>query len=223
MKKILLIEDRTDRQKDFLDKLDISLDDYSDILNNKIDDKFKECIENIKNDNFDFGLYDVIIAHESIFIDDNRTILSKIENYCKESHKPLILFSGGNSADSFDNSQYQKLTLNSQTLYSQNITIFFDEFKKDNNDIFILQFGTKWRVNILLNGFEILNNFIKENDKERVLLNRFKSYNSEFLNKISSLNIELYDYQIEKNKIYMSEIIKLKDDIYSHIEAMADE
>ena len=45
MRKILLIEDRSHRQKDFLRLSNINLNDYTDILDNKIDNKYEEFIK----------------------------------------------------------------------------------------------------------------------------------------------------------------------------------
>ncbi len=87
MKKILLIEDRVTRQEFFLEKIAINLEEYSDILDNAIDDRYEEVKEQIVHDSFNFGNYDFIISHKSAFESDNALILSKLQNYAKESEK----------------------------------------------------------------------------------------------------------------------------------------
>ena len=117
MRKILLIEDRSHRQKDFLRLSNINLNDYTDILDNKIDNKYEEFIKDIQNDSFDLSIYDVIIAHQSIFINDFKLILGKLKNYCKDNHKKLVLFSGGNETSYIDD-EYEELGLSSEDFYN---------------------------------------------------------------------------------------------------------
>lgn len=222
MRKILLIEDRAYRQNDFLKQIDINLDEYKDILDNKIDDKYIEFIKDIKNNNFDLSIYDVIIAHQSIFINEYKEILGKIKNYCKENNKALVLFSGGNET-SYINDEYEELGLSSEVFYSQNLQLFLDDFRLNNINIRILTYGNRWKLNIMINILEQMNYFIDITSKEKVLHNVFERNNRVFFNNIDTLDINLYQYQKDGNKIYISEIIKLKDDILKHIKEMADE
>jgi hypothetical protein len=224
MKKILLIEDRPKRQKDFMNEVKIDLSDYSDILDNKINDEYNKFIEDIKKDTFDLTQYNIIIVHNSIFLNENSFILGKLKKYCKSTNASLVLFSG-NDDNTYNNEEYEEVGLNSQDLYSKNLELFLNEYKKGNQYILILCYGNKWKANILLNGLEKINIYIVENNiKEKVLLNRFRNYNSEFLNKKDKLNIEFYKYStIHNNKIYLTEIIKFRDNILEHIKEIADE
>lgn len=222
MRKILLIEDRSHRQNNFLEQVNINLDDYKDILDNKIDDKYDEFIKDMQRDNFDLSKYDVIIAHQTIFINEYKLILGKLKSYCKENHKALVLFSGGNG-NSYINNGYEELGLSSEVLYSQNLKLFLDDFKLGNINIRILTYGTRWKLNIMLNILEQMNYFIKTTSKEKVLHNAFEINNRAFFNNIDILNIDLYQYRKEGNKVHLSEIVKLRDDILSHIKEMADE
>ena len=142
MRKILLIEDRSHRQKDFLRLSNINLNDYTDILDNKIDNKYEEFIKDIQNNSFDLSIYDVIIAHQSIFINDFKLILGKLKNYCKDNHKKLVLFSGGNET-SYINDEYEELGLSSEDFYNQNLKLFLENFKQNKINIRILSFGNK--------------------------------------------------------------------------------
>lgn len=222
MRKILLIEDRAYRQNDFLKQININLDEYKDILDNKIDDKYIEFIKDMKNNRFDLSIYDVIIAHQSIFINEYKEILGKIKNYCKENKKALVLFSGGNET-SYMNDEYEELGLSSEVFYSQNLQLFLDDFRLNHINIRILTYGNRWKLNIMINILEQMNYFIDITSKERVLHNVFERNNRVFFNNINTLGIDLYQYKKDGNKIYISEIIKLRDDILKHIKEMADE
>ncbi len=132
MKKILLIEDRVTRQEFFLEEMEINLEDYSNILDNMIDDDYEELKEQILHDSFNFEKYDFIISHKSAFENDNALIISKLQNYAKESEKTLIFFSGGISVNYYNNSEFEFLELNSKTFYSNNLKLFLDSVRLGN-------------------------------------------------------------------------------------------
>jgi len=221
MRKILLLEDRSQRQNDFLKTNNIQLNKYT-VLDNKIDEKFISFMLKIKENEFDLNIYDVIIAHQSIFLNENRDVLGKLQNYCKKHKKALVLFSGGNET-SYNNEDYEKLDLSSEEFYSKNLILFLEDFEKNNINIRILTFGNQWRLNIILSILEEINIFINMNKKEKVLFNSFKQRNRTFFNNIDTLNLELYNYQIVGNKIYLSEIMKLRDSIVTIIKDLVDE
>ena len=221
MRKVLLIEDREQRQKDLLKSSDVSLEKYNDILDNMIENRFKTFIENIRNSSFDLTPYDVIIAHQSIFIEDKREVLSIIKNSCKEGKK-LVLFSGDKEISSYSNSGYEELGLSSKQLYSKNLELFLQECQKGEVNIRILAFGTHWKANIMLNVLEKINLFIETNSDEDI------DYD-EFLNKtgflsIDNIDIELYKMKLDDNWIdNISEIIKLRDSLKTIVEEFANE
>ena len=141
MKKILLIEDRLERQKLFMDDTKIDLTSYSDILDNITDNKYKILLEQLKNDTFNFDAYETIISHKSAFHDDNRSILNKIKNHCKFGEKQLVLFSGGITANYYDNAEYEFMELNSKIFYSNNLKLFLEDARKNKPNLLILSFG----------------------------------------------------------------------------------
>ena len=103
MKKILLIDDRTSRQQQFAEEINLNFDDYQNIIDNCIDEKYNTIYEQFQNDNYDLSNYEVIISHENAFGDNQNVILSKLEKYCKTNNISLVLFSGG-----IDTSSYQE-------------------------------------------------------------------------------------------------------------------
>ena len=123
MKKIALIDDRATRQEHFLEKTGIELDVYSEVLDNFVEERASNLLENILTNSFDLGDYDYIICHKSV--ENNTIVLSNLKNYCKMHGKTLVLFSGGISVNYYDNSEFELLELNSKTLYSHNLPLFF--------------------------------------------------------------------------------------------------
>ncbi len=221
MRKILLIEDRSHRQKDFLRLSNINLNDYTDILDNKIDNKYEEFIKDIQNNSFDLSIYDVIIAHQSIFINDFKLILGKLKNYCKDNHKKLVLFSGGNET-SYINDEYEELGLSSEDFYNQNLKLFLENFKQNKINIRILSFGNKWKLNIILNVLEKISLFIETNNDEDIDYDEF--VNNTKANLLNNLEIKFYQMKIDETWIdSKSEILKLKEDLIEHIKVIADE
>ena len=156
--KIALIEDRVKRQKDFLEKNNINFNSYLDLLDNFIEEKANNLLENIVNDSFDLLEYEIIICHKSVEYDNkNSVIISNLKKYCKFHNKILVLFSGGISVNCYDNSEFEYLELHSKTFYSQNLVLFLESIKTNNEDIMMLCYGEQWRKNIVANVLEKTN------------------------------------------------------------------
>jgi len=221
MKKILLIEDREERQKNLLQLVNINLNKYKNILDNIIEDRFITFIKDINNNSFDFSPYDVIIAHQSIFIEDKRDILSKIRDAC-EKGKRLVLFSGDKEISSYSDSSYEELGLSSKKLYSKNLELFLEAFQKGEINIRIIAFGTHWKANIMLNVLEKINLFIETNSDEDIDYDEFLNTTG-FLS-MNNIDIELYKMKLDDNWVdNISEIIKLRDSLKTIIKELADE
>lgn len=217
MKKILLIEDRPERQKLFMGDTKIDLTSYSDILDNITDNKYKTLLEELKNNTFNFDEYETIISHKSAFDDDNRLILNKIKNHCKASKKQLIFFSGGISANYYDNTEYEFMELNSKVFYSKHLKLFLEDARKNKPNILILSYGNKWKLDTLLNVIEKINYFINTNNEEDILYTEFE--NKTDLNYLS--NFDYYKPKIEDDWIDLEEIKKVKNSIETHIKQEA--
>ena len=160
MKQILLIEDRTRRQQLFSAQTGIKLENFNDILDNRIEDRYDEFLNEILQDNFDLSPYDIIVSHKSAFGDNNGSVLKKLEDHCREYGKSLVLFSGGIVGNYYNNEEYEELGLNSKTFYSQNLTLFLEAVKKQNGNLLMLCYGKEWKLNIMLNVLEHLNRYI---------------------------------------------------------------
>jgi hypothetical protein len=164
VKKILLIEDRYERQYLFRQQTGIDLEKYNNILDNCIEDKYNTFINDILIGDFNLGAYDIIITHKSAFGNDNDIILKKLEKHCQGHNKPLVLFSGGIVGNYYNSEVYEVLELNSKIFYSQNLVLFIEAIKEQNENILMLAYGRRWKLNIILNVIENLNLYIDTKD-----------------------------------------------------------
>ncbi len=212
---ILLIEDRTERQQLFMKDTEIDLNSYSDILDNMTGERYNQLLEELENDTFDLDRYSIIVSHKSAFDDKNIEILSKLENYCKSNDKPLILFSGGIDANYYDKSEYETIEINSKVFYSNHLKLFLESIRDGEQNLLILIYGDRWKLNILLNVLEKINLFIENNTKEIILFKRFVLDTAYAY--LDDLNLDIYEHVIEGNKISINEIQKIRLDIENHI------
>ena len=210
---ILLIEDKTARQKDFMSEADIDLDRYSDVLDNMIKSKYHEFVQKIKADTVNLNKYTVIVSHKSAFGDDNIRILQKLENHCRQYNKPLVLFSGGTDTNYYENIDFELLELNSKLFYSDNLQLFLKEMEEGTSNILTLAYGKQWKLNILLNVLEKINLQITANmalDYEEFQLDT----NSDLLDDIE---VELYVPVIKNGTISIDEMKKVGSDLEQYI------
>ncbi len=218
MKKILLIEDVPHRQEDFMSHTDFTLQSYDDILENITKDRYKDISRELKNDTFNFDDYSMIISHKTAFEDQTNIIINKLELYCKNIQKPLVLFSGGIS-NYYNNSNYEHLELNSKDFYSQNLKLFLDEYRKGNHNLLILSYGGKWMLNILLNILERINIFINKNTEADIVYDTFR--NSTKINRLEKIDHTFYAMKTEDGWVYLDEILKMKDSITDYIKEIS--
>lgn len=177
MKKIMLIDDRTERQTKFDEETSINLDKYSDVLDNFTADSYEELLEEFKKNDFSrLNKYEVIITHRSAFGDLNGQVISTFKEICKQKDKPksLVFFSGGISSVSIKNSPFEHLLLNSKNFYSNNLQLFLELSKECKPNLLVLAFGENWKINLLLNSLEKMNVFIgKNNSAESIVYEEF--------------------------------------------------
>ena len=218
MKKILLIEDRQGRQQLFMNHTNIDLNDYSDILDNRIGQSYDEVYEYLKNYKFHFDDYSMVIVHKSAFNGDTQKIIYNIENECKGRAIPLVLFSGGITANYYEEEKnFKKLELNSKDFYSQNLKMFLENYKKNGKtELLMLSYGEKWKLDIVLNCMEKINIFIETHkNEEDILYDEFVTYTDFHL--LESLKIKYSKPTIENGWIYLSELKKIALDIKLYI------
>ena len=211
--KILLIEDRTKRQELFIENTNINLASYDDIVDNTTGKSYKEFSHQILQNDSILNRYDIIISHKSAFEDNNIVVLTILENHCKIHNKPLIYFSGGIAANSHNHDEYERLILNSKTFYSQNLKIFLDNVRKEQQNIMMLCYGDRWKLNIVLNTLEKLNSFIEDNLEKDMLRT----------DRVPITNLVKVTDSMEKDKISMKEIKEYRDSLFSYIKELSNE
>lgn len=178
MKKIMLIDDRTERQTKFYEETCINFDKDSDVLDNFTADSYEKLLEEFRNNDFRrLDEYEVIITHRSAFGDLNGQVISTFKELCKQKNKPksLVFFSGGISSVSIKNSPFEHLLLNSKKFYSNNLKLFLELSKNNKPNLLVLAFGENWKINLLLNSLEKINVYIgKNNFAENITYEEFE-------------------------------------------------
>src|SRR5690606_31481224 len=92
--------------------------------------------------------YDCIASHRSALSNEIR---DSIKEYCKIKKTPLIFFSGGITSSVFKDIDFPFLHINSKDFYSLNLKLFIDDCEVNNGiNLFILQFGKRWKLSLLL-------------------------------------------------------------------------
>jgi len=220
MKKILLIEDRYKRQEMFQEDLEIDLKNYNDILDNVIYDKYDEVFELLKNGEFDFSVYGIVITHKSAFGDDNTKVLTYIENQCKKNSIPLVYFSGGIDANYYQKEdKFELFEINSKTLYSNNLLLFLEIYRKEGLKPGVLIYGLQWDINILCKMLQKLNIYIEQLIDESQLESFFYEDNP-YIQKIlyKMKDIKLHKPIPQNDEISKKEMKKLLKSMQQYIE-----
>ena len=149
MKHIILIEDRIERQKQYLD--DNSIERLRTIpnLNMPQSSECRRYIETINEDRMnDLNDFNLIIIHRSPL---NQKGLLALSNYCKEQQKDLILFSGGNSQLTYHSDNFQALSINSKDFYSKSLIDFLYGYSTDKVDNLLeLIYRENWMLGYLI-------------------------------------------------------------------------
>lgn len=216
MKKIILIDDRTERQTKFYKETGINFDKYSDILDNFTADSYEKLLEEFRNNNFSrLDKYEVIITHRSAFGNLNGQAINAFKEVCKEKNKSLIFFSGGISSIGIKNAPFEHLLLNSKKFYSQNLELFLELSKDNRPNLLILAFGENWKINLLLNSLEKINLEIGKNiEKEELRWDGFKMKTK--LELISDF-VKIKDPELVNNFVSIQNLQKLTKDITNQI------
>lgn len=215
-KKIILIEDRTPRQKNFLDENNIELFNYENIIDNMIDEDASNILEEIKNNTADLSGYDIVICHKSV--ENNTIILSNLKEYCKKMKKTLVFYSGGISVNYYDNSELEYLELNSQTFYSQNLALFLEATQNEDENILMLCYGKYWKQNVIANILEKTNYILGQVEEKKINFQEF----SFFVDLVKLEQIVDLDYtlEIEEKNILLSEIIRFRDILIDYFKSI---
>lgn len=149
MKYIILIEDRIERQKQYLGENCVERFRTIPNLNIPQSSECRRYIENINDGQMnDLNGFNLIIIHRSPL---NQKGLQVLSSYCKEHQKDLILFSGSNSQITYYNDNSQALSINSKDFYSESLIDFLYEYATDNAyHLLKLIYGESWMLSYLM-------------------------------------------------------------------------
>lgn len=144
MKKVILIEDRPNRQIDFTKKLNKDLNKISILENVCGFEKFNTYKKILSSSNLSqLDDFQVIIVHRSVLSANERL---RLVDFAKKNSKTLVLFSGGISSVTLQNiGNGILLTINSKDLYSNS---FINYLENDDLNILLLAFGENWKINL---------------------------------------------------------------------------
>ena len=158
-KKILLIENRPDRQVQYLPNGKSDVERIAEMKSFLTHDYFEEHLEKINQNKLEFlDQFDLIIIHRSALGElSNGSAVNRIISYCKELAKDLILFSGGISSSIYTEEGGRFLLINSKDFYSENLIPFLNQYNKEKIQKLIqLKYGNTWRLTYLLQLREYL-------------------------------------------------------------------
>jgi hypothetical protein len=203
--KIALLEDRIERMVQF-SEIDITKETLIEIITASQLLKFLKAIDN--KDITILHQYDCIILHRSALTNLQRDI---IKNYCFDTKKPLVYFSGGISSSIYNDSTFQFLHINSKDLYSSNLRLFIEEtILKNEINLLVLQFGIRWKLNLLLSIRNSVNLGIQNQSIKRIMNLNI----SHFIKKELILNFNLdWLSQSEITAIDKEQILNFKSKI----------
>ncbi len=164
---ILLLENKDKRYKDNITNIN-EAQNIDIVLG---DEKCNALLDSFLQDTTVLNSFDVIIIHESIYYADKRyELLKNIESFCVASGKNMIIFSGNNTQPYL---RSNILEISAKNLY-HNLKEYLEEYKEDRENILVLAYGKKWKLNILLNALERINIFREDSEEESVDFDEFE-------------------------------------------------
>lgn len=143
--RVILIEDRIVRKDLFLSRSEIDFTKY-DFFREVSPKEFTQLKSDLKTGDLSFFKdCDVILTHKSAFTLNEQDVLSALG-------KSVVYFSGGISQSFYLEFPSPTLHINSSEFYSSNLVHFLERIATTGEiEMLILQFGDKWKLNLLLN------------------------------------------------------------------------
>ncbi len=157
MKKILLIDDETDKQNSLLEQYGIDFTKYMDILDNLTGEESMAFFIGLDMDDESFLQYKVWIIHQTLF-NKLKGMKRRVERFCKQNTIQLVLFSGSVSTVMIK-PKTGLLKMSRDDLY-KNLTYFLEHSKSNEPQLEILGFGDNWIVPLLSNVEDSIEKFL---------------------------------------------------------------
>jgi hypothetical protein len=165
--KILFLEDRPSRQKQFLPNKDKDVEKLKSISELFMPEAAmcKSIISEINSELYQFENIDLqlIIVHKSALETKGMAYLNKI---CKEKKLKLICFSGGTSQIVFNNEEFEFLYLNSSDFYTERLIPFLEKAVIDKEYNLLEITSVQWKLSYLLLARQIFGSIKMEVDED---------------------------------------------------------
>ncbi|MBP3193998.1 hypothetical protein [Natronogracilivirga saccharolytica] len=201
MEEIVLIEDRPERMAHLCNKKGLNLEEFEQlrIFTKK---EIESLEKNLESNNFKMlDGYKIVMTHQSAW---SQVKLSSLKDFCKRTNKPLVIFSGNGSPSHFHLTDPPILTIEVDKFYSPRLTLFIEHFLKNGiPNLLLLQYGNKWKLNLLMEARNNLSVFLSKNKGIKTL----NYYNDAVgipqalfsMSEELSLNLEWYEDGIAEN------------------------
>ena len=171
MKKILLIDDETDKQNSVLEQVGIDFIKYMDILDNLTGEEAIAFFIDLDMDDEPLVQYKVWIIHQTLF-NKLKGMKRRVERFCKQNSIQLVLFSGSISTVMIK-PKTGLLKMSRDDLY-KNLKNFLEYSKNNEAQLEILGFGDNWKVTLLSNTEDAIEKFL-DNESETISMELFRS------------------------------------------------
>jgi hypothetical protein len=209
--RVILIEDRTVRKELFLSRSEIDFTKYN-FFKEVTPEEYTQLKSDLKTGDLSFFRgCDVILTHKSAFTLNEQDALSALG-------KSVVYFSGGISQSFYLEFPSPTLHINSSDFYSSNLLYFLEKIATTGEiEMLILQFGDKWKLNLLLNLRDKLKQMIYRNEGKDLYPEDFDLvFNNKVLSIIESEQLKSDMVQLQKQGLSSGEIVLLSD-VFSEI------
>lgn len=196
--KILFLEDRPSRQKQFLPNKEKDVEKIK-AMSEIFMPEAVECkiiISQINNESYQFedSKLQLIIVHKSALDTKGLTYLNII---CREKIVKLVCFSGGTSQVIYNNDDFEFLNLNSSDFYTERLIPFLEKVVAGEENNLLEITNAQWKLSYMLLARQILESINLEEDEDSKL--RLESKLEQIRKLVNIDNIGHLSKEITKN------------------------
>ena len=209
--RVILIEDRIVRKELFLSRSEIDFTKY-DFFREVTPKEFTQLKSDLKTGDLSFFKdCDVILTHKSAFTLNEQDVLSALG-------KSVVYFSGGISQSFYLEFPSPTLHINSSEFYSSNLVHFLERIATTGEiEMLILQFGDKWKLNLLLNLRDKLKQLFYRNEGKDLYPEDFDLvFNNKIVSIVESEKLKRDMLQLQKQGLSSGDDVLLCD-VFSEI------
>lgn len=198
--KILFLEDRPSRQKQFLPNKEKDVEKLKSMSEIFMPEavECKIIISQINNESYQFedSKLQLIIAHKSALDTKGLAYLNFI---CRDKIIKLVCFSGGTSQVIYNNDDFEFLNLNSSDFYTERLIPFLEKVLAGEENNLLEITNAQWKLSYMLLARQILESINLEKDENSKL--RLESKLEQIRKLVKIDDIEHLSKEITKNII----------------------